>query len=131
MKIGQVYRIDVPFVPLLVVAFLKIFANRPMLIRRRKRFVSGKKRWLAWSHIDEDQSRCLLAGVGEMAHGVILAAVGLAWLLQTASLNIIEPTVIETAQTPIFYSTITQVSPTVRTVKPQQSGAALIVSKEN
>jgi hypothetical protein len=59
----------------------------------------------------------------------MLAAAGLPRLLQTASCNIIEPTVIEAPESPVLDSPVTEIRSAVRTMQPKQSRTLLIVTE--
>jgi hypothetical protein len=59
----------------------------------------------------------------------MLAAAGFSRLLQTASPNIIEPTVIKTPESPVFDSSITEIRPAMGAMQPQKSRTLLIVAE--
>ena len=61
----------------------------------------------------------------------MLAAEGLPRLLQTASCNIIEPTVIKAPESPVLNSPVTEIRSAVRTMQPEQSRTLLIVTEQD
>jgi hypothetical protein len=63
-----------------------------------------------------------MAEIGRMANLIaVSAATGLTRLIETATVNVVEPAVIETAQAAIFKTPITEIRPSVRAVKPEQA----------
>jgi hypothetical protein len=59
----------------------------------------------------------------------MLAAAGFPRLLQTASCNIIEPTVIKAPESPVFDSPVTEIRPAMGAMQPQKSRTLLIVAE--
>jgi hypothetical protein len=59
----------------------------------------------------------------------MLAAARFPWLLQTASRNIIEPTVIKAPKSPVFDSPVTEIGSAMGAMQPQKSRTLLIVAE--
>src|SRR5262249_27206895 len=86
----------------------------------------------SWSHVREDDSCSFLTRIGKVLYRIpVLAATGLPRLLETAAADIIEPTVIEAAQSAIFDSPVAQVCSSVRAVNSQKSDPRLIVAEQD
>src|SRR5262249_17677428 len=62
---------------------------------------------------------------------LVLTAARLPRLLQAASCDIVEPTVIKAPKTSILHSAIAEIRPTVRTVEPQKSRPPFIVAEQD
>src|SRR5262249_57474925 len=62
---------------------------------------------------------------------LVLTAAGLPRLLQTASCDIVEPTVIKAPEASILHSAVAEIRPPVRTVEPQESRPPLIVAEQD
>jgi len=127
-----VNEIDVPFVALKVVALGKKLGREDMLLADREEIVVREKRRLSRTEIGEYDSGFFDARIHWMANRVSLrAAARLAGLIQAAAMNVIEPAVIDAAKPAVFHASIAQVRSSMRTVKSQQAGPALIVAKKN
>ena len=113
-------RVNIPFVGLQITTFLKIFSNKPTLIRGRQGFIIREQGRLIRTHVGKDESRHLHAGIGQMANRLAMfPSIWLPGLIKTATLYIIEPPVIDAPQATIFYSPITQIRTSVGTVQTQ------------
>src|SRR5215813_12550242 len=113
-------RIQVAFIGLEIVALVINFSDQPVSRRRIERFVRRLKRRFSGTHVGKDEASHLLARIGRMVNLVTKVFVHrLARLFQTISMNVIEPTVIEAAESAVFHSTVAQIGPPMRTVKPQ------------
>jgi hypothetical protein len=55
----------------------------------------------------------------------------LAGLLEAVAVDVIKPAMIETAESAVFDSAVTQIGPAMRTMQPQQTRAASIVAKKD
>src|SRR5215510_2929235 len=64
-------------------------------------------------------------------HTLMFTAAGLSRLLQAASCNIVEPTVIKAPEASILHSAVAEIRPPVRTVEPQKSRPPLIVAEQD
>ena len=53
----------------------------------------------------------------------------LSGLFENPAANIVKPAMIEAPEPTIFHATVTEICPAVRTMKPEQSGASLIVAE--
>jgi hypothetical protein len=125
-------RIDIALVGLQVVALVKDFFNTNLVCRCSEKIIVGKQRRLSWSHVREDDSRSFLTRIGKVLYRIpMLAAAGLPGLLQTAAADIVEPTMIEAAQSAIFGSPVAQVCSSVGAVNAQKSDAPLIVAEQD
>src|SRR5262245_45217947 len=110
-------RIQVAFIGLEIVAFVKIFSDQPVSRRRIERFVRRQKGRFSGTHVGKDESGHLLARISGMMNLMSkLFVCRLARLFQTISMNVIEPTVIEAAKSAVFHSAIAQIGATMRTV---------------
>ncbi len=52
-------------------------------------------------------------------------------LIENPAVDVVQPTMINAAKSPIFNPPITEIRPPVRAMDPQQSGASLIVSEQH
>src|SRR5262245_58713435 len=94
-------------------------------------FVVRQQGRITGSHVGKNNSTCFLTWIGEMTNFIpIRAAARLAGLFDNAAADIVEPTMIKTAQPAVFDAPVTQVGAAVRAVQPDQSGACLIVTKQ-
>src|SRR5438094_380759 len=118
MEIGKMNGIDVAFVGLQIIALVENLAYVKMIGRRIEKIIIGDERRLSRSHVGEDRPRDFFARIGAMANLVaMLAATGLAGLFETTSVNIVEPAVIETAQTAVFDPPIAKIRAAMRAVQ--------------
>jgi hypothetical protein len=53
----------------------------------------------------------------------------LSGLVEDPAANIVKPAMIEAPEPTVFDATVTEICPAVRTMKPEQSGASLIVAE--
>jgi hypothetical protein len=103
-----------------------------MVFRQRQEGKIGNARWLPWAEISEDRTTPLhtrICGVADFF--VEFAPFRLTRLIQTPPLYVIEPTMVNTPYAPIFESPITEIRPTMRAVKVQESYSPFVVSEEN
>ena len=130
MKIREMNGIDIAFVGLLVIAIVKNLGDIKMILRGIEKIVIGQQRRLSRSHIGKDRSRLLRARIGAMANLVAMfTAAGLARLFETVTLSVIEPAMIEAAQTAVFDPAITEICATMGAVNPQKPDSPLVVAK--
>src|SRR5215831_130472 len=64
-------------------------------------------------------------------HTLMLTAARLPRLLQAASCNIVEPTVIKAPEASILHSAVAEIRPPVRTVESQKSRPPFIVAEQD
>ena len=120
MKIRDMTGIEVAFIGLKVIALVENFGHKHMAGRREKRFVPGKKRRLARSHVAEDNSGALLAGIGRMVHFLAKPfARRLAGLFEAITVSVVKPAVVETAQATVLDPSITQVGASMRAMQAE------------
>src|SRR5215510_6523211 len=132
MEKREMNRIDIALVGLEVIALVKDLFNADMARGGFEKLIVGKQRRLSWSHIREDDSCSFLTRIGKVLYRIpMLAATGLAGLLQTAAANIVEPTMIEATQSAVFDSPVAQVCSSVRAVNSQKSDLPLIVAEQD
>src|SRR5262249_55628250 len=132
MEKREMNRIDIALVRLEVIALVKDLFNADMARGGFKKIIVGKQRQLSWSHIREDDSCSFLTRIGKVLYRIpVLAATGLAGLLETAAADIIKPTMIEAAQSPVFDSPVAQVCSSVRAVNSQKSDPPFIVAEQD
>src|SRR5262245_22669959 len=113
-------RIQVAFISLEIVALVKNFSYQPVSRRRIERLVSRQKRRFSGTHVRKDKSRHLLARISEMMNLVSKLFIrGFAGLFETISMNVIEPAVIEAAESTVLHSAVAQIGATMRTVQSQ------------
>jgi hypothetical protein len=125
-------RIYVSLIGLQVIAVMKDLPDVEMVRGCFKKGIIGKQGRLPRSHVAKNHSPCFLARIGEMANIVpMLAAAGLSRLLQAATANVIEPTVIKTPQSAILDSAVAEVRSSVGAMNPQKPRAPLIVAEQN
>jgi hypothetical protein len=110
--------VEVSFVALQVVAFLKSLGNVPMSVRNGEKLIIGKEWCLLWTQVSENDSTPFLTQIRRMTD--------CRPLLRPSS----EPSVINASQPPIFYPAITQVCSPVRTMDAQQSGSSFVIPKQ-
>src|SRR5215468_3553778 len=102
-------RVQVAFIRLEVVALVKNFSDQPVSRRRIEGFVRRQKGRFSGTHVGKDESRHFPARIGGMVDLVTEVFVcPLTGLFQTISMNVIEPTVIEAAESAVFHSTVAQ-----------------------
>jgi hypothetical protein len=90
MKIREMNRIDVSLVGLEIVALMKDLRNVEMIRISFEKFIIGKQRRCARSHVGEDHPAYFLARIRKMTDRIsMLATARLARLFETASVNII------------------------------------------
>src|SRR5215510_4914071 len=107
VKKRDMARIQVAFIGLEIVALVINFSDQPVSRRRIERFVRGQKGRFSGTHVGKDESRHFPARIGGMVNLVTKVFVRrLAGLFQTIAMNVIEPTVIEAAESAVFHSTV-------------------------
>src|SRR5581483_342163 len=107
--------IDLAFVRLQVIALVQHLVGVAMIFRRDQRLVEREHRRLARTHVSENNSAQLFAGIRAMANLVLeVAALGLGRLLQTSPVHAIKPAVIETAQAAVFEPAEAKIGAAVR-----------------
>jgi hypothetical protein len=112
--------VDVAFVGLEEVAFVEELDREALRLRRHQKLVIRKQRRLSGPEIGKDGPCLLYARIGRMANLITVSApTGLARLIETAPANVIEPTMIETAEPSIFQSPVAQISATMRAVETE------------
>ena len=132
MEKREVNRVYVSLIGLQVIALVKNLRDVDMIWRHFEKFIIRKQRRLARSHVSENHSSCLLAGISGMANIVpMFTAAGLPRLFQTVAGNVVEPTMIKTAEPAILDSPVAEVRSSVRAVNPQKAGAPLIIAEQN
>src|SRR5262245_19801299 len=132
MEKREMNRIDVALVGLEVIALMKNLFSAHIVRGCSEKIIVGKQRGLSWSHVREDDSCSLLTRIGKVLYRIaVLAATGLAGLLETASGDIVEPTMIEAAQSAIFDSPVAQVCSSVRAVNSQKSHPRLMFAEQD
>src|SRR5262245_53309287 len=132
MQKRKMHRVDIAFIALQIVAAFIEFGRRPIFGRDREKLVVRRQWRLARTHVSQNHAADFPARIGGMANRILmLAAAGLPRLLQAASCNIVEPTVIKAPQPSILHSAVAEIRPPVRTVEPQKSRPALIVAEQN
>jgi hypothetical protein len=108
--------VDVSFIGLNVIAFVKDLINQTMARRYVQEFIVGKQRSFPRSHVEEDHSTRLLARISEVSNGIPMFAAGLPGLLQAMPLNVIKPAVIETSEAAVFDSSVAEIGTAVGTM---------------
>src|SRR6187455_3420235 len=97
------YRIDVAFIALQIIAVVENFCNGALLCRHVKKLIVRQQRRLARSHIGENHTGGLSAGMRPMLDLMsVCASAWLAGLLDDPAANIIEPAVINTPEAAVF-----------------------------
>jgi hypothetical protein len=97
-----------------------------------KKFVVGKERRRAGSHIRKNHSSSLLTRIRGMANKIsVLAPAGFAGLFETVPMNVVEPTVVKTPEPAVFDPAVAQVGPSVRAVNSQKPGPSLVVPEQD
>src|SRR5262245_47948322 len=120
MKKRDMTRIQVAFIGLEIVTLVKNFSDQPVSRGRIERFVCRQKRRFSGTQIGKDESGHLLARISRMVDLVSKLFVRrLAGLFETISVNVVEPTVIETTKSAVLNSAIAQIGPAMRTVQSQ------------
>ena len=124
--------IDVAFVGLQVIAFVKNLGNGSLRLGNRQKIVIGHQRRLAWSHVSKDNAARFPARIGRMPNRIAArAAARLSGHFQNPAANIIKPSVIEASQSAVLDPAVTQVGAAVGTVKTQQPGNSRIVTEKH
>src|SRR5262249_15950934 len=132
MEKREMNRIDVALVGLEVIALMKNLLSGKIGRGCSEKIIVGKQRGLSRFHVREDDSCSFLTRIGKVLYRIaVLAATGLAGLLQTAAADIIKPTMIQAAQSAVFDSPIAQVCSSVRAVNSQKSDPRLIVAEQD
>jgi hypothetical protein len=113
-------RINVPLVPLKVVALGKDLGDKPISVRHSKDLIGGEKRRLSWAEVGKDEPSLFQAGIGAKFDGILVpASVWLAGHIEASSMDIKQPSVVDAPYPTIFQAAVTQVRPPVRTVNLQ------------
>src|SRR5207249_8476356 len=132
MEKRDMNRVYVSLMGLQVIALMKDLSDVDMVWRRFEKFIIRKQRSLTRSHVGENHSSRLPAGISEMANMVpMFTPARLSRLLQTSPFNVVEPTMIKTAEPAILDSPVAEVRSSVRAVNPQKAGAPLIIAEQN
>src|SRR5688572_5883170 len=132
MQKRQVDGVDVSFIPLEIVAAVEDLRHRSLRLRHGEKFVIRQQGWFTGAHISKNDSAHFLARVRKMADRISLrAAAGLAGLLDHATANVVQPAMIQASQTAVLDPAIAQVGAAMRTMEPQQSRPALVITKED
>jgi hypothetical protein len=103
-----------------------------MTVRNGKNLVVGKERRLSGTHVSKDDPADLLQRESGMANRVLMfAASRFSGLLQTTTVNVVEPAVIDAAEASVLHPPIAQVCPAVRAMETQEPGPSLVVAKKD
>jgi len=132
MEERQVNWIDIPFIGLEIIALRIYFRGESILLRDGKYLVGGQEWGFPRSQVSENESSCFMAGIRllpDVSTGV--ASIGFARLVQALPLHVIEPSMIDAAESSVFHSPVTQICATVSTVNIQQTRLTLIIPKED
>src|SRR5262245_41524654 len=132
MQKRKMHRVDIAFIALQIVAAFIEFGRRPIFGRHREKLVVRRQRRFARTHVGQNHAADFPARIGEMADRILmLTAAGLSRLLQTASCDIIKPTVIKAPEASILHSAVAEIRAPVRAVEPQKSRRPLIVTEQD
>jgi hypothetical protein len=132
MKKREVHRVDIPLVRLKVIAFVKNLRDVKMVERRVEKFIRREQWRLSGSHVTEDNSASFRTGIREVFDRVtMVAAPRLTRLLQTTSLDVIQPAMIEAAEPAVLDSAIAQICSPMRAMQRQEPKTALIVAEQH
>src|SRR5258706_14576384 len=132
MQERQMHRIDIAFVGLQIVAVVKSFHHRALIRWYREKFIIRQERRLARSDVGNNNPARFLAGISAMPNVLFVgAAAGLAGLIDDAAADVVEPAVVQTTQVTVFDAAISQVGAAVRAMQADQTGPALIVTKQD
>ncbi len=124
--------IDIPFIGLEIIALRVNFRGESILWRDGE-YLVGRQKWgLPQSQVSENEPSCFMAGIGLMPHGLsTVASIGFSGLVQTLPLHVIEPSMIDAAESPVLHSTITEICSPMRAVNIQETNPALIIPEED
>jgi hypothetical protein len=91
-----VRKIDIPFVRLKVVAFVKQLDDVEMIFGYGEKLKIGKQRRFSRTHIGKDDTCTLHTGIGRLADGLfVLPSSRLPRLIETPTVNVINPTMVD------------------------------------
>src|SRR5687768_14142486 len=131
MQEREVLGVEIPLVALQVVALLEILHGGALPLRHAEKLIRGQQRRLAGTHIRQDQAAMIHAGVSRMADALVEGrSGGLAWLLETTPRHIVEPAVIDAAESAVLEPPVAQVSAAMGTVDAEEAGPAGVVAEE-
>src|SRR5918992_2899797 len=124
--------VNIAFIGLQIVALVVNLRHKPLVVRHLKELVLGQQRRLAGPDISQDEAADLLAGKSWLANLMtVLPFIRLTRLLQDISIHIVEPTMIDAAQTAVFKTPIAQIRAAVAAMRLQSTDPALFVTKNN
>ena len=131
VQVRQVHGVDVPLVPLEVVARRQRLGREHRLLRRREELVRGEQRRLARPEVREDEPSRLGARVRRMPDLLLeRAALRLAGLVDARPAHVVEPSVVEAAQPAVLDAPVAEIGGAVGAVQPQQAELALVRAEE-
>jgi hypothetical protein len=132
MQKRKVNRVDISFIALQITASVKNFRNGPLIFWHGEKFVIGQEGRLAGTHVREDDSACLLAGISEMTDLMpVCSSTGLSRLFNDPTANIVQPTVVKASKPAILKSPVAQVGSAVRAMQTQQARPSTIVAEQD
>ncbi len=124
--------VDLAFQRLQPVAVEERAREQPVLLAVVEELVVGQERRIVRAQVREDQAAALFARVGEMAHLVFIRALGrLGRHLEHAARDVVEPAVVETAQTAVFDAPVAEIGAAMRAQEAEQPRPAGIVAEQH
>jgi len=117
MQEGEMNWIYVSLIPLQIIGFIEKFNGEYLVLRNCEKLIVRKQWGFPWPKVGKDDPCLFHTGIGSMADGsAVFSAAGFARLIETIAMDVIKPTMVDTSQASVFYASVTQIGPTVRTV---------------
>src|SRR5205085_164294 len=102
------------------IALVQALRGVSMMLGHAQKLIRGKERRLARAHVGKNVARDFATGIRTLADALVeRAARRLARLLQTATTHIVEPPMVDAAQTTVFDSPVAEVRTSMRAVNSQ------------
>jgi hypothetical protein len=125
VQVREMGWIDVSLVALQIVAVVVVLVDKAALVRLADEVVGGQQGRLARAQVGEDHPGPLLARIGGLANPLVEGAAGrLAWLLQAAAMNVVQPPVVDAPQPAVLQPAVAEVGAAVGAVETDQGRPA-------
>jgi hypothetical protein len=132
MKEGEMDRVDIPLVPLQIIAAMEDLVDESRSLGNAHELVIRQQGRLSGAQIGEDDPARFPAGIGWLANlAEDVLAPGVPGPLETLAMNVVQPAVVDAPQTTILDSSVAEICAAVTAVEFEKAGAALIISKED
>src|SRR6266536_2708345 len=131
MQVGNMARVEVPLVPLQIIALVEDLCRPALLLRHAQELVSRHQRRGARPHVRQDEVAHLPTRISMMPNPVLEGTIrGLSRLVDAPAREVIKPPVVQTPQTAAFHTAVAQVRSAVGAVQTEQSWSPLLIPEK-